>query len=224
MKIKRHFYKLSIIRSWDGSVWEIELLSLSITPIVLIQYIYKELELEVFPDSKRIPLDVCPHCYLRKKCQKYIAISQSPLAYIGIVKDVVLNPLHKLDRQGVKEGDTLKLIVRFPYCSQSYAYYLKEGSIRFATYKVNLLDIDVFEIYVAPEIYCPSGLIYLLKRDGIICDSLLINTKNHGQSQFCIKLKNGRVISAETDIPYSELGFTDGDTIELMISDNWDIV
>lgn len=224
MKIKRHFYKLSIIKSWDGSGWEIELLSLSITPIVLIQYIYEELELgdvDVnLPFFKRLPLEVCPHCYLRKKCQKYTAIRQSPHACFDTIKDVVLNPLLKLDRQGVKEGDTLRLAVRFPYCSQSYAYFLKQYGDRHVTYKVNLLDIDLFNIYVVPEIACPSELIYLLKSDGIIDDNLLFNTKNQTQSRFSIKQKNGRIIPAETNIPYSELGFADGDTIEIIISDN----
>lgn len=234
MKIKRHFYKLSIIKSWDGSRWEIELLSLSITPIVLILYIYEELELgdvDVnLPFFKRLPLEVCPHCYLRKKCQKYTAIRQSPHACcFSTIKDVVLNPLLKLDRQGVKEGDTLRLAVRFPYCSQSYDYYLKElslqdGGRRFVTCKVKLLDIDVFEIYVDPGVYCPSWLINRLKSDGVISDNLLNNTKYHSRCRFCMKLKNGRVIPAETDIPYSELGFADDDTIEIIISDNWGTV
>lgn len=178
------------------------------------------------PFFKRLPLEVCPHCYLRKKCQKYTAIRQSPLACLNLVKDGCLSPLLNLNRQGVKEGDTLRLIFRFPYCTQSYAYFHKElssqGGLRFATYKVNLLDIDVFEIYVHPEIQRPSELIYLLKSEGIIYDNQLINTKNHCQSRFCIKMKNGRVIPAETDIPYSLLGFADGDTIDLVISDNWE--
>lgn len=229
MKIKQHFYQITI-RCLDGTAWDIELQSLSITPLDLLQYLSNS---NIFKDydrdfTKELTLKVCPHCYLRNKCKKYMAISTSSLAYYWhIAKDIILDPLIKLDKQGVNEGDTLHLITSSPFCSQSYEYYLKEciQDGRFATYKVKLLDIDVFEIYAAPEIYSPSYLINRLKNDGIIHDSLLLNDiKNHSKSQFCVKLKSGRVIPAETDVPYSELGFIDGDIIEIVISDHWDMV
>ena len=242
MIIKQHFYKITI-KFLSGDAWEIGLPQLSITPLVLLQYLRNnssdiasvidrwDLE-DLF---KMLPLKVCPHCYLRNKCHKYVEISTSSLAYIkivkrGIVSGTCLDPLLSLDRQGVNEGDTLFLMPDFPYCSQSYEYYLNylgrnDVARRWATYKIKLLDMDVFEIYVAPEIYSPSYLINRLKNDGIIHDSLLLNDiKNHSKSQFCVKLKSGRVIPAETDVPYSELGFIDGDIIEIVISDHWDKV
>lgn len=231
MIIKQHFYKITI-KCMDGAAWDIELPSLSITSLDLVQYLVNSnpfLEKDWYEDfSKMLPLKVCPHCYLRNKCHKYVAISISSLAYFGMLKDgIALDPLLSLYIQGVNEGDILFLIPLFPYCSQSYDYYLKMGAVpqRWATYKIKLLDIDVFEIYTKPEIYSPSYLINRLKNDGIIHDSLLLNgTKNHSKSQFCVKLKSGRVIPAETDVPYSELGFIDGDIIEIVISDHWDMV